>query len=93
MYPMTEHAACVQATRTNKEDAHVVDFIERYIVPFVACGKLSGYDSDQSYKLDDDEESDEGGQKAPLPPVQPPINPQYKLYTKRLHAVAWCLKK
>lgn len=40
------------------------------LVPFLACGDLSGYDADQSYALDDT--------KVPLNPVQPPTTPAYK---------------
>lgn len=43
----------------------------RLIVPFIACGDLSGWDADQSYDL-----PREGYQT--LPPVQPPTAPAYK---------------
>ena len=48
------------------------------IVPFVACGTLSGFDSDKSYPL---ELGSEGGEEA-VPysfrsPIQPPIRPNY----------------
>lgn len=50
---------------------------QRVLVPFVACGDLSGYDADQSYPL-----GGGGGGAGPgyrtLPPVQPPIAPPYK---------------
>jgi tRNA (cytidine32/guanosine34-2'-O)-methyltransferase len=39
------------------------------LVPFLACGDLSGYDADQSYALDDT--------KVRLKPVQPPTTPAY----------------
>ncbi|KAK0385199.1 hypothetical protein NLU13_7677 [Sarocladium strictum] len=42
----------------------------RWIAPFIACGDLSGFDSDASYKLPEDYVS--------LDPVQPPIAPPYK---------------
>ncbi|CAK7209699.1 tRNA (uridine-2'-O-)-methyltransferase trm7 [Sporothrix curviconia] len=42
----------------------------RWIAPFVACGDLSAFDSDASYKLPDDYVS--------LDPVQPPTAPPYK---------------
>jgi tRNA (cytidine32/guanosine34-2'-O)-methyltransferase len=42
----------------------------RWIAPFVACGDLSAFDSDASYKLPDDHVS--------LDPVQPPTAPPYK---------------
>lgn len=40
----------------------------RFIVPFISCGDLSGFDSDQNYEAS--EES--------LEPVAPPTNPPYK---------------
>ncbi|KAK0708289.1 FtsJ-like methyltransferase-domain-containing protein [Lasiosphaeris hirsuta] len=42
----------------------------RWIAPFVACGDLSSYDSDASYRLPDNYVS--------LDPVQPPTAPPYK---------------
>ncbi|KAK1759600.1 FtsJ-like methyltransferase-domain-containing protein [Echria macrotheca] len=42
----------------------------RWIAPFVACGDLSAFDSDASYKLPDDHVS--------LDPIQPPTAPPYK---------------
>jgi tRNA (cytidine32/guanosine34-2'-O)-methyltransferase len=42
----------------------------RWIAPFIACGDLSAFDSDASYKLPDDHVS--------LDPVQPPTAPPYK---------------
>ena len=43
---------------------------ERLLVPFLACGDLSGFDADQSYDLPDEHIS--------LDPVQPPTAPAYK---------------
>ena len=43
-------------------------------IPFLACGDLSGYDSDRSYPLP----STDGGSYRSLDPVQPPIAPSYK---------------
>ncbi|XP_078181867.1 S-adenosyl-L-methionine-dependent methyltransferases superfamily protein isoform X1 [Carex rostrata] len=45
-------------------------------IPFLACGDLSGYDSDRSYPLP----SMQGGSHSykSLDPVQPPIAPPYK---------------
>lgn len=43
---------------------------KRWIVPFIACGDLSAFDSDASYTLPEDYVS--------LDPVQPPIAPPYK---------------
>lgn len=48
----------------------------RLIVPFLACGDLSGWDADQSYDL-----PQEGYQT--LPPVQPPTAPAYKTAIER----------
>ena len=61
------------------------------VVPFVACGDLSGYDADMSYDLDaktsdglgdgnDGDAGDSSGNRAytPLEPVAPPIAPPYK---------------
>ncbi|KHN08528.1 Putative ribosomal RNA methyltransferase 1, partial [Glycine soja] len=43
-------------------------------IPFLACGDLSGYDSDRSYPLP----KVAGGTYQSLDPVQPPIAPPYK---------------
>ncbi|RYR26821.1 hypothetical protein Ahy_B02g061126 isoform B [Arachis hypogaea] len=43
-------------------------------IPFLACGDLSGYDSDRSYPLP----KVVGGTYQSLDPVQPPIAPPYK---------------
>ena len=44
----------------------------RYIVPFLACGDLSAYDSDKSYPLN------LGSAYKYHEPVQKPIDPPYK---------------
>ena len=44
----------------------------RYIVPFLACGDLSAYDSDKSYPLN------LGAEYKYHEPVQKPIDPPYK---------------
>jgi tRNA (cytidine32/guanosine34-2'-O)-methyltransferase len=44
----------------------------RYIVPFLACGDLSAYDSDMTYSLDLGEGYDYHE------PTQMPIDPPYK---------------
>lgn len=44
-------------------------------IPFLACGDLSGYDSDRSYPLP---QVAEGTTYKSLDPVQPPIAPPYK---------------
>lgn len=43
-------------------------------IPFLACGDLSGYDSDRSYPLS---KAADGSYQV-LDPVQPPIAPPYK---------------
>ncbi|RYG68934.1 RlmE family RNA methyltransferase [archaeon] len=48
------------------------------MVPFVACGDLSGFDSDMSYPLEV-----QGQQYSYVEPVQPPINPNYHTYLQR----------
>mmetsp|Transcript_17553 Transcript_17553/g.36433 ORF Transcript_17553/g.36433 Transcript_17553/m.36433 type:complete len:297 (+) Transcript_17553:484-1374(+) len=51
------------------------------IVPFVACGDLSGYDADVHYDLD----MDDAGHPVPaLAPVQSPIRPPYAEAIARL---------
>ena len=45
-------------------------YLFRYIVPFLACGDLSAYDSDMSYPLDES--------YVYTPPTQAPIDPPYK---------------
>ncbi|VDD75347.1 unnamed protein product [Mesocestoides corti] len=52
---------------------------QRIILPFVACGDLSGYDADSCYELDDD--------YSPLNPVQPPISAAYLGVCKKARAV------
>ncbi|KAG7259948.1 hypothetical protein CRUP_027014 [Coryphaenoides rupestris] len=46
----------------------------RVIVPFLACGDLSAYDSDQTYPL----QLDASQEYRYTPPTQPPIQPPYK---------------
>lgn len=45
-------------------------------IPFLACGDLSGYDSDRSYPLPTTKDGSQPYQS--LDPVQPPIAPPYK---------------
>jgi len=56
----------------------------RRLVPFVACGDLSGWDADMGYDLDDvkpkaetDGGKTEGENRGLLPPVAPPTEPAY----------------
>lgn len=46
----------------------------RTIVPFLACGDLSAFDSDRTYPL----QLDAGKQYQYTPPTQPPIRPPYQ---------------
>ncbi|XP_066436024.1 tRNA (cytidine(32)/guanosine(34)-2'-O)-methyltransferase [Eleutherodactylus coqui] len=46
----------------------------RVIVPFLACGDLSAYDSDKTYPL----QLDTGKEYRYVPPNQPPIRPPYQ---------------
>uniref|UniRef100_A0A4W6BK55 Putative tRNA (cytidine(32)/guanosine(34)-2'-O)-methyltransferase n=1 Tax=Lates calcarifer TaxID=8187 RepID=A0A4W6BK55_LATCA len=46
----------------------------RVIVPFLACGDLSAFDSDRTYPL----QLDDGKQYQYTPPTQPPICPPYQ---------------
>ena len=48
--------------------------MNRVVVPFLACGDLSAYDSDQTYLL----ETKKGEEYQSLPPTQAPINPPYQ---------------
>lgn len=45
--------------------------LDRFIVPFLACGDLSGFDSDRTYSIGANEELG-------LAVIQPPTNPPYK---------------
>ncbi|EKX45235.1 hypothetical protein GUITHDRAFT_157875 [Guillardia theta CCMP2712] len=62
----------------------------RCIVPFVACGDLSGYDPDTVYALEDESMEESGTSYTTRAPVQAPINPPYKaaLDAKRIHSNA-----
>ncbi|CAM9270970.1 unnamed protein product, partial [Choristocarpus tenellus] len=53
------------------------------VVPFVACGDLSGFDADQSYLLEGSTSG--GGKKAfqRLAPLQMPIHPPHQTYQSR----------
>ncbi|KAK7887480.1 tRNA (uridine-2'-O-)-methyltransferase trm7 [Exophiala xenobiotica] len=51
---------------------------QRWIAPFLACGDLSAWDADATYKLPEGHTS--------LPPVQPPTAPPYKEAIERRRA-------
>ena len=60
--------------------------INRVIVPFLACGDLSGFDSDQSYPLlmkNSTKSSADEVNYSFHEPAQKPINPPYKEYLER----------
>ncbi|KAJ3155399.1 putative tRNA (cytidine(32)/guanosine(34)-2'-O)-methyltransferase [Geranomyces michiganensis] len=50
--------------------------VNRVVVPFVACGDLNGFDSDQTYPLG----NEKGEEYNVLEPVQAPIRPPYQTY-------------
>lgn len=50
----------------------------RYIVPFLACGDLSAYDSDKTYPLNLGSASGDGAKYEYHEPTQKPIDPPYK---------------
>ncbi|GAP88368.1 putative tRNA (uridine-2 -O-)-methyltransferase TRM7 [Rosellinia necatrix] len=80
---------------TNNADEHGIAEIEpedhcqrgetdiRWIAPFIACGDLSAFDSDASYRLPPNHIS--------LDPIQPPTAPPYKraLELRRAHGGAY----
>lgn len=49
--------------------------VNRIVVPFMACGDLSGYDADQTHPLTT---SSRDKEYQSLSPTQEPINPPYK---------------
>jgi len=55
-------------------DFNCLEGVNRVIVPFLACGDLSAYDSDKTYPL----QLEPGVKYSCLPPTQPPINPPYE---------------
>ena len=72
-------------TRSVREDGVVeISFrdeeqdLKRWVAPFLACGDLSAWDSDATYKLPEGHIS--------LPPVQPPTAPPYKEAIERRRA-------
>ncbi|XP_075212817.1 tRNA (cytidine(32)/guanosine(34)-2'-O)-methyltransferase-like isoform X1 [Lycorma delicatula] len=63
--PLLDNTSCDWSTLTG---------VNRYIVPFLACGDLSAYDADMTYPLP----VDEGGKYECKNPVQSPIAPPYE---------------
>ena len=76
--PTSEKAPLQKQRRQVREDGITELYFEdegvvhpkRWIAPFLACGDLSSWDADATYRLPDDHVS--------LPPVQPPTAPPYK---------------
>ncbi|MEQ2179501.1 putative tRNA (cytidine(32)/guanosine(34)-2'-O)-methyltransferase, partial [Goodea atripinnis] len=65
--------------RSSRNSSIDVDFNQlegpnRVIVPFLACGDLSAFDSDRTYPL----QLDTGKEYQYIPPTQPPIRPPYE---------------
>ncbi|XP_055011237.1 putative tRNA (cytidine(32)/guanosine(34)-2'-O)-methyltransferase isoform X2 [Boleophthalmus pectinirostris] len=65
--------------RSSRNSSIDVDFNQlegpnRVIVPFLACGDLSAYDSDRTYPL----QLDDSKEYQYTPPTQPPIQPPYQ---------------
>ncbi len=50
------------------------------VVPFVACGDLSGFDADKSYPL---RLTPEDSDYVYVEPIQPPIHPNYETFKHR----------
>lgn len=66
------HSGQITDRATGAQDTRGEQTIEeRLLVPFLACGDLSGYDADQSYDLPDENYQS-------LDPVQPPTAPAYR---------------
>jgi len=64
-----------------KEETKEKD-IMRKIVPFVACGDLSGYDADMNYSLQVEGEEEEKYEYHE--PTQKPIKPPYQTYLEKI---------
>eukprot|EP00897_Mesotaenium_endlicherianum_P006581 jgi/Mesen1/5951/ME000301S05075 len=68
------HESCSVAPDLDCSSAGLHDLL----IPFLACGDLSGYDADQSYPLDVSSSDTNDVTYRTLAPVQPPIAPPYK---------------
>ncbi|EKF26258.1 ribosomal RNA methyltransferase, putative, partial [Trypanosoma cruzi marinkellei] len=68
MQQQNEDPQAIQKEKTRKEE-HQACMMESVIVPFLACGDLSGYDADMCYDRDAD--------VPVLPPVHPPRQAPY----------------
>ena len=65
--PLLGHSYSCESEDNSLDDAVGPN---RFIIPFIACGDLSGFDTEKSYDL-------YAGEKSHLP-TQPPINPSYQ---------------
>ncbi|KAL4593400.1 putative tRNA (cytidine(32)/guanosine(34)-2'-O)-methyltransferase [Arapaima gigas] len=68
----TQDAACCLISVPDV-DFNQLEGPNRFIVPFLACGDLSAYDSDRTYPL----QLDPSKEYKYTPPTQPPIRPPY----------------
>lgn len=66
-----------------RDDSRVIP-PHKWIAPFVACGELTSFDSDATYRLPKDHKS--------LDPVQPPTAPPYKKALERKRATGGVAK-
>ena len=66
----------VMAGVADEEGPEGADGVVRYIAPFIACGDLSAYDADASWKIP--EVDGDGKKRESRDPVQPPTAPPYK---------------
>jgi len=62
-------------------DFNALTGVNRVVVPFLACGDLSAFDSDKTYKYQLEEAE-------PKAPTQAPINPPYKQFLDMRRGVA-----
>jgi tRNA (cytidine32/guanosine34-2'-O)-methyltransferase len=67
---------------TSEQNSHLheKDYINQVVVPFVACGDLSGWNYFQGQPLDSDKSypTDFGKESAYISPIAPPISPPYQ---------------
>jgi hypothetical protein len=68
----------------NSTHENTIIGLTNLVVPFVACGDLSGFDPDKSYPLQMENETEEYQYRDP---VQPPIHPNYHSYQQKFGKV------
>ena len=64
------HSSSIPLLYLQYTDFNELEGINRVLVPFLACGDLSAFDSDRTYSL--------GPEYQYHPPAQTPINPPYQ---------------